>query len=78
MLDYLYSDDQMMYASISTGYKAGGFRLGSLQDIPSFKPEEVISYEIGYKGTYADVLRVNAAAYFYDYTNMQVLVPRTQ
>jgi iron complex outermembrane receptor protein len=75
VLDYMYSDDQMMYASISSGYKAGGFRLGSLQDIPSFKPEEVISYEIGYKGTYNDVLRVNAAAYFYDYTDMQVLVP---
>lgn len=75
VLDYMYSDEQMMYASISSGYKAGGFRLGSLQDIPSFKPEEVVSYEIGYKGTYADVLRVNAAAYFYDYTNMQVLVP---
>ncbi|MDH4040882.1 MAG: TonB-dependent receptor, partial [Gammaproteobacteria bacterium] len=38
-------------------------------------PEEVISYEIGYKGTYADVLRINAAAYFYDYSDMQVLVP---
>ncbi len=75
VLDYMYSDDQMMYASISTGYKAGGFRLGSLQENPSFDPEEVISYEIGYKGTYADVLRINAAAYFYDYSDMQVLVP---
>lgn len=74
VLDYMYSDEQMMYASISSGYKAGGFRLGSLQENPSFDPEEVISYEIGYKGTYADVLRVNAAAYFYDYSDMQVLV----
>jgi iron complex outermembrane receptor protein len=75
VLDYLLTDEQMLYASISSGYKAGGFRLGSLQPNPSFDPEEVISYEIGYKGTYADVLRVNAAAYFYDYTDMQVLVP---
>jgi iron complex outermembrane receptor protein len=74
VIDYMYSDEQMMYASISSGYKAGGFRLGSLQENPSFDPEEVISYEIGYKGTYADVLRVNAAAYFYDYQDMQVLV----
>ncbi len=74
VIDYMYSDEQMVYASISSGYKAGGFRLGSLQENPSFDPEEVISYEIGYKGTYADVLRVNAAAYFYDYQDMQVLV----
>ncbi|MEE4143736.1 MAG: TonB-dependent receptor [Halieaceae bacterium] len=74
VIDYRYSDEQMVYASISSGYKAGGFRLGSLQENPSFDPEEVISYEIGYKGTYADVLRVNAAAYFYDYSDMQVLV----
>lgn len=75
VVDYLYSDDQMLYASLSTGYKAGGFRLGSLQATPSFDPEEVISYEVGYKATFADVLRINAAAYFYDYTDMQVLVP---
>ena len=74
VLDYMFSDEQMVYASISSGYKAGGFRLGSIQENPSFDPEEVISYEVGYKGTYADVLRVNAAAYFYDYTDMQVLV----
>ena len=75
VLDYMIDDEQMVYASISSGYKAGGFRLGALQENPSFDPEELISYEIGYKGTYADVLRVNAAAYYYDYTDMQVLVP---
>jgi iron complex outermembrane receptor protein len=74
VLDYMIDDTQMVYGSISSGYKAGGFRLGSLQENPSFDPEELISYEIGYKGTYADVLRINAAAYFYDYKDMQVLV----
>ncbi len=74
VLDYMIDDTQMVYGSVSSGYKAGGFRLGSLQENPSFDPEELISYEIGYKGTYADVLRINAAAYFYDYKDMQVLV----
>ena len=74
VLDYMIDEQQMVYGSISSGYKAGGFRLGSLQENPSFDPEELISYEIGYKGTYADVLRINAAAYFYDYKDMQVLV----
>jgi iron complex outermembrane receptor protein len=76
VLDYAYSDDDLLYASISNGYKAGGFRLGSIQPTPSFDEETVLSYEIGYKGTFNDVLRVNAAAYYYDYEDMQVLVPR--
>jgi iron complex outermembrane receptor protein len=75
VLDYMYSNDAMVYASISTGYKAGGFRLGSLQENPSFDEETVLSYEVGYKGTINDTLRINAAAYYYDYEDMQVLVP---
>ena len=76
VLDYMYSDDAMVYASISTGYKSGGFRLGTLQPNPSFDEEELLAYEIGYKGTFNDTLQVNAAAYYYDYSDMQVLVPR--
>lgn len=76
VLDYMYSDDAMLYASISTGYKSGGFRLGSIQPDPTFDPEEVLAYEIGYKGTIGEVLRINAAAYYYDYSDMQVLVTR--
>lgn len=76
VLDWTPTDDTLMYASISNGYKAGGFNLGPLQPEPSFDEETLISYEIGYKGTFAEVLRVNAAAYFYDYTDMQVETPR--
>ena len=76
VLDYMYSDEAMLYASISTGYKSGGFRLGTLQPNASFDEEELLAYEIGYKGTFNDTLQVNAAAYYYDYSDMQVLVPR--
>lgn len=69
------NEEQMMYASVSIGYNSGGFRLGSVQPTASFGSEEVISYEIGFKSTYPGVLRINAALYFYDYTDMQVLVP---
>ena len=75
VLDYMYSDDAMVYASISSGYKSGGFRLGSLQPNPSFDVETLWAYEIGYKGTFNDTLQINAAAYYYDYSDMQVLVP---
>lgn len=76
VLDYMINDASMLYGSVSTGYKSGGFRLGSLQPTPSFDPEELLAYEIGYKGTFNDTLQINAAAYYYDYDNMQVLVPR--
>ncbi|NCF19662.1 MAG: TonB-dependent receptor [Haliea sp.] len=76
VLDYMYSDDQMMYASISTGYKSGGFRLGTIQENPYFDEETVLSYEIGYKGSFNGVFQLNAAAYYYDYSDMQVLVGR--
>ena len=68
VLDYMYSDDHMVYGSISNGYKSGGFRLGTLSDNPYFDEETVLAYEIGYKGTFNDTLQINAAAYFYDYT----------
>jgi len=76
VLDYMPTDHDLFYASISTGYKAGGFRLGTLQPNPSFDEEQVLSLEFGYKGTFSDTLRVNVAAYWYDYADMQVLVPR--
>ena len=75
VLDYAHTEDQLFYASIASGYKSGGFRLGSLQDNASFDEEELVSYEIGYKATLSDTLRINASAYFYDYEDMQVLVP---
>jgi iron complex outermembrane receptor protein len=74
VLDYVPVDDHMIYASIATGYKSGGFRLGTLQKNPSFDEENLLSYEIGYKGTIGETLQINAAAYFYDYEDMQVLV----
>jgi iron complex outermembrane recepter protein len=72
VLDYTPTDDSLFYGSISNGYKAGGFNLGPIQEQGSFDEETVLSYEIGYKGTFADTLRLNAAAYFYDYEDMQV------
>jgi iron complex outermembrane receptor protein len=74
VLDYMPVDNHMLYASVASGYKSGGFRLGSLQANPSFDEENLISYELGYKATLGETLQVNAAAYYYDYQDMQVLV----
>jgi iron complex outermembrane receptor protein len=55
------------------------FRLGAMQDDPETPEnesmvdnEELISYEIGYKGTIADTLSFSTAVFFYDYDDIQV------
>jgi iron complex outermembrane recepter protein len=76
VLDYHFTDDVMGYASVATGFKSGGFNsLNFGPDIDtSYDEEEVINYEIGSKGAYLDGrLQFNAAAFFYEYSNLQEL-----
>lgn len=85
-LQYQPNDNTNLYASISTGYKAGGFA-GS-QGVASaasavVDPEEVINYEVGLKGTYLDNrLRFNISAFISDYDDLQTTrfgpVPNSQ
>lgn len=85
--DYDINDDTMVYAHVGTGYKSGGFKLGNLFSVLSdpdgagplpgepedlVDAEKVVAYEVGYKGILNDVLRLNLAAYLYDYTDFQV------
>jgi iron complex outermembrane recepter protein len=72
--DWKPNDDTMLYAKVSTGYKAGGFRLGSLQANQGVNSENLLAYEAGAKLTLGDTLQVNLATYLYDYEDMQVPV----
>tara|TARA_Y100001970_G_scaffold81737_1_gene103533 strand:- start:11333 stop:14212 length:2880 start_codon:yes stop_codon:yes gene_type:complete len=70
-LDYSPLDNVLMYLSATTGYRAGGFNLGYFSAFPSYDSEEVISYELGYKGTHLDnTLQINASVYQYTYENI--------
>ncbi|MEL6987001.1 MAG: TonB-dependent receptor, partial [Bacteroidota bacterium] len=78
-LDYKINKDVLVYASYSTGFKSGGWttRLTApLLEAPRFDPEEAKTYEIGLKSEIANKLRFNAAAFFTDYTNLQIVVQR--
>ena len=73
--------DSQLFATISSGFKSGGFRLGGMQDNPAtavnesiVDEESLISYEVGYKADLSDTLSLNAAAYYYQYEDMQVEV----
>jgi iron complex outermembrane receptor protein len=68
------AEDQLYYASYSKGFKSGGFNDLSVIN-PPFDPEFVKSYEIGAKTEWLDSrLRLNASAFYYDYTDLQVSV----
>jgi iron complex outermembrane receptor protein len=76
-IDHNLGDNSMLYAFAASGYRAGGFNFlkpASTTDVDQVKPEDLISYEIGYKGTLADGrMQLSTAAFYYDYTDLQVL-----
>jgi iron complex outermembrane receptor protein len=72
-LDFKLSDSQLLYASVATGFRSGGFNSGqALESVRTFKPEEVTAIEIGSKNRFlGNKLQVNLAAFNNDYTNLQ-------
>jgi len=73
-LDYRVNEDVLVYASIAEGFKSGGFPAApfSAEVFQPIDPEEALSYEVGSKLDLFDRLRVNASAYFFDYSDIQV------
>ncbi|HKP77605.1 MAG TPA: TonB-dependent receptor [Phenylobacterium sp.] len=71
-LDHQFSPDVMAYASFNRGFKSGGFNATLLTD-PPYDPEVLDAFEVGVKSDLFDRrLRLNAAAFYYDYSNIQV------
>lgn len=70
-LDYTLSDNTLLYGSVSTGYKAGGFNRGASQAI--YDPETVTAYEVGAKtNAFDNRLRLGLSAFYYDYKDLQL------
>ena len=80
-LNWQAGDNTLLYASFNRGVKGGGFNapvfplappLEYTDEFMSFDPEELDAYEVGFKSTLNDgLLRLNGAAYYYDYSNYQ-------
>lgn len=65
----------LLYASVSRGYKVGGFNIdGSLdEDLREYGEEKLWNYEIGFKGNLLhDRLRTRLALFFMDRDEVQV------
>jgi len=80
-LDYDLNDKTLLYGSVATGYKAGGFNDGCDPNNPDcnqpnenlyYEPENLLAYEIGVKTKFSDKVVLNGTAFYYDYDNLQL------
>ena len=75
-VDYQWSDEANVYAKVATGYTAGSHPIRSSSQAAfglTADPEEIVNYEFGIKSDWLDRrLRVNAATFLYDYTDLQI------
>jgi iron complex outermembrane receptor protein len=70
-LDWFVTQDSMLYVSVGTGYKAGGYFDGIAPN--DYDEETVLSWEVGSKNEFMDNrLQLNVAAFYYDYEDFQV------
>lgn len=80
VLRYEIADRTNVYISYTKGFRSGVFNPAVVPNpveagIP-VKPEKITSYEVGFK-TASSKLRFDAAAYYYDYKDLQVAVTAT-
>jgi iron complex outermembrane recepter protein len=80
-LDFHIAPDLLVYAGINRGVKGGGYTAPlfplTITDLSTltFKPEKLTTYEVGFKSEMLDHrVRLNGAAYYYDYKDYQALV----
>lgn len=85
-LDYDLNSRTLLFATVSTGYKAGGFNDGCLATTTNcsggairpaaalfYNPETLMSYEAGFKTRFLDnAVRLNGTAFHYEYKNLQL------
>ena len=74
-LNYKPTNNLLFYGNISKGWKSGSYPILSLAFEPQSSPvtqESVVAYELGAKLDFGKRLRVNGAAFYYDYRNKQI------
>ncbi|WP_324739876.1 TonB-dependent receptor [Tsuneonella sp. CC-YZS046] len=74
--DYKATDDVLLYANVSRGFKAGSFPANASSAYTGALPvtqEKVTAYEAGFKAGFADgAVQLNAAGFYMDYRDKQV------
>nr|WP_241735875.1 TonB-dependent receptor [Caulobacter sp. RHG1] len=71
--EYKLAPDVLTYANVSRGVKSGGFTTYNTTSATPFRPEIVWAYEAGVRSElFERRVRLNAAAFYYDYRDQQV------
>lgn len=70
------SDTQYLYGFVATGFRPGGLNVPvGLGNPAPFEPEEVTSYEAGWKANWAGgKVRTTITGFYNDYKNFQVII----
>lgn len=72
-LEFDLNSQTLAYGTVSTGFKSGGLNR-QVPGIPlNFAPETVTNYELGLKTRIFDQLRLNIAAFYMDYSDLQIV-----
>lgn len=71
-LNFQPTDDVLLYATYSEGFRSGGVNRARVPGIPKYQPDWVYNHEAGWKTTWLDGrLRFNGAAYYLDWEDFQ-------
>jgi iron complex outermembrane receptor protein len=74
--DYTLAPNQMLYAYVATGFKAGGFNdldpTTTTHKPAPYGPEDNTAFEIGYKGKPTSNIQFTSDIYYYDYSKYQL------
>ena len=76
---YRLATDRMVYVSVSSGYKAGGFNAASPAGAEAYGEEHTVQVEAGLKSILAGGrLLANAAAFSIDWSDLQLNLPNPE
>ena len=73
-VDYQITSRNLLYATVSSGFRSGGFNAGQLQaqSAPTFDPETVTAFEVGSKNRFFDnKVQFNLSAFYNNYKDLQ-------
>jgi iron complex outermembrane receptor protein len=78
-IDFEPNPDTLLYLSATTGWRSGGYNLGFFSTAtPEYDEENILAYELGYKGTWMDGrMQVNSSIYLYQYDDIHTSVTQS-
>jgi iron complex outermembrane receptor protein len=74
-VDYKVTNDIMLFGRVAKGFRSGNYNiyLAVPEDITTYEPETLMSYEAGIKSTFLDRrLKINVTGFHYDLSDLQV------